>query len=176
MEELSKREVGLKPYPVVIPSIPFSDHLQLEIAKQRGICMGIEFLTPSGFIARTIGKDDENPWAVDQLLWKILPHAQSYAANLGMDCEKTTIRDLFAVSGLLADRFDQYAHFRPKIIRKWNQGLSCLPESIFARSRSIPRTEAWQRELWSTLKEEIGSDTPHPALALESIAGDTDVL
>ena len=174
--EISGLAAKIKPYPVVVPSIPFSDHLQLEIAKKRGICMGIEFLTPSGFLAQTIGKEHGNPWAVDQLHWKILPHAKSYAVKLGMDPEKTGIRDLFAVSGLLADRFDQYAHFRPEIIRQWNQGLPCLPESVSKNDPIISRNEIWQRELWNTLRQEIGSGAPHPALALESIACDRIVL
>lgn len=161
---ISGRAPALRPYPVVIPSIPFSDHLQLAIAEKFGICMGMEFLTPSGFLSRLTGREMASPWSRDQLAWRILPHARDYARQLGIDPDGASARDLFAVSELLADRLDQYGHFRPEIIRKWNAGHRSFPGEN--------ADEIWQMQLWTTLKDEIGAGSPHPAIALQQLGGD----
>ena len=161
--DISGRESALRPYPVVIPSIPFSDHLQLAIAEKFGICMGMEFLTPSGFISRLTGRENDSPWSRDQLAWRILPHAREYARQLGIDPDGASPRDLFAISELLADRLDQYGHFRPKIIQAWNAGRRFLPENA---------DEPWQMKLWTTLNDEIGEGSPHPAISLQQLGRD----
>jgi len=161
--DISGREPALRPDPVVIPSIPFSDHLQLAIAEKFGICMGMEFLTPSGFISRLTSRENASPWSRDQLAWRILPHASEYACQLGIDPAAASPRDLFAVSELLADRLDQYGHFRPEIIQAWNAGRRFLPENA---------DEPWQMQLWTALKDEIGAGSPHPAISLQQLGGD----
>ena len=161
--DFSGKAPALRPYPVVIPSIPFSDHLQLAIAEKFGICMGMEFLTPSGFISRLTGRENASPWSRDQLAWRILPHAREYGRQLGIDPDGASPRDLFAVSELLADRLDQYGHFRPEIIRAWNAGRRFLPDNA---------DEPWQMKLWTTLKDEIGAGSPHPAISLQQLGGD----
>ncbi len=153
-----------RPQPVVVPSIPFSDHLQLAVAKKLGICMGMEFLTPSVFIARVTGRAEDPPWSKERLVWSILPHARDFARHLGLERGKASMRDLFAVSELLADRLDQYGHFRPEMIRAWNAG-----RSFFADGNA---DEAWQRDLWIRLRDELGPDVPHPAVALERFRND----
>lgn len=154
----------LKPHPVVIPSIPFSDHLQLAVSGKRGICMGLEFLTPSGFINRVTGREKNSPWSAEHLVWRILPEAESYTAKIGIDAGKPAVRDLFATSGLLADRLDQYGHFRPEMIRTWHEGANHL-------GQASEKDESWQKDLWSILNSSIKA--PHPAVAWKQLAGDS---
>ena len=167
LRELDLLPKGVKPHPVVIPSIPFSDHLQLAIARKRGICMGLEFLTPSGFINRVTGRKKNSPWSGEHLVWRILPLAKSLASKIGIDSSDPSVRDLFATSGLLADRLDQYGHFRPEMIRAWNEGANHL-------GQAAENDESWQKALWTTLKSSIGE--PHPAVTWKQLSGDSPAM
>jgi len=114
---------GLKPVPVIIPSIQVTDWLQVAIAKRRGICMGLEFLMPQEFIERALSlvdKDRDDSWGRRNLTWRLLPHIRDYVEQLGV--KDPSHRDRFALAGSLADQFDQYDHFRPEITANWSQG------------------------------------------------------
>ena len=41
-----------QPIPVISPSKQFTDWIQVEIARQHGLCMGLEFLAIGGFLER----------------------------------------------------------------------------------------------------------------------------
>lgn len=161
----SARREGPLPVPVVVPSIPFSDYLQLRIAQECGVCMGFDFLTPQAFISRALGQG-ESLWSKRHLCWRILPHVRAYAAELGIP--DPAPRDRFAIAELLAERFDQYGHFRPEIILRWASGQSALKSGAPAREQA---NEAWQRQLWSALSREIPA--PHPAIEIGRLRNDT---
>jgi exodeoxyribonuclease V gamma subunit len=162
--EMDERAASPRPHPMIVPSVAFKDALQLGIAERRGICMGLDLLTSGVFIARVMDKRDDSPWSPEYLAWRILPHARDFAAQLGVDAESASPRELFAVASLLADQLDQYGHFRPDMIRAWDKGHFFLGNDH--------ANEKWQRKLWTKLKEEIGSDVPHPAVALGLLKGD----
>ena len=149
---------------VVVPSLHFSDHLQRRITDRFGICMGLDFLMPQDFVQRAISKTGQSQWSKRNLVWRILPHVAKLAPHLGV--ENPSGRDRFALAGLLADRLDQYGHFRPEIIRNWNAGKSGLK-----RAKSGKENERWQRDLWLKLCKEIG--VPHPAIEIENFKGDS---
>lgn len=158
-----------KQHPVVIPSISFSDYLQLAIAEKCGICMGLEFLTPSHFVSRVMERAKESsPWSAKRLTWKIFPMAHRYVENLGLNPRGAFTRDLFAISQLLADRLDQYGHFRPEMIRAWSKG-----ERFFEK---VNTDESWQKSLWSELRDAMGKENPHPATVMEGLGSDPDFL
>ena len=166
------REPSPRPLPVIVPSIPFSDHLQRRVADFTGICMGFDFIMPQTFIGRIIhahGKRQDSDWSKQRMLWRIFPHVRDHEERLGLN--SPSCRDRLALAGLLADRMDQYAHYRPGMIRAWAQGRSGLPENASAEDRA---NEAWQRELWKTLRD--GTDEPHPALQTEKLLGDKKQL
>ena len=154
------RPVGPFPQPVVIPSLPFGDYFQRRIADRFGVCMGLEFLMPQDFIHRAVGPGRDSPWSKSQLLWRVLPHVSEYAGMLGVS--DLSPRDRFALAGLLADRLDQYGHFRPEMIRRWAEGAD----------ETTSENEAWQRELWRKLRE--GIQVPHPALKLAELRLDAE--
>jgi len=160
--EWAVRGEGPLPVPVIVPSVQFSDFLQLRIARDCGVCMGFDFLTPQGFISRALGKRDDS-WSKQRLCWRILPHVSACSGELGL--EEASPRDRFAMAGLLADRFDQYAHFRPDLIRKW-----MAAGSGHSPSSNESTAERWQRELWLKLSGEIAA--PHPALRMETLRTD----
>lgn len=162
--EWGARRGGPLPVPVVIPSIPFSDYLQLRIARECGVCMGFDFLTPQDFIFRALAQG-ESPWSKRQLCWQILPHVCTYAGELGVSDPMP--RDRYAIAELLAERFDQYGHFRPEIIRRWAAGQSALKQEVSAREKA---NEAWLRRLWEALSDQI--EAPHPALEIARLRED----
>ncbi|MES2570987.1 MAG: exodeoxyribonuclease V subunit gamma [Verrucomicrobiota bacterium] len=158
LAELSPNLSRPRPLPVVIPSVPFKEWLQLYLAKNRGVCMGFNFLMPQAFIERALaagGSGKSELWSKRQLTWRILPHIEEYIGELGVTNPFT--RDRFAMAGLIADRFDQYGHFRPEMIEQWAANAPVSgPEAAMH--------ENWQRRLWTQLQEEI--QVPHPALEL----------
>ncbi|HVE15128.1 MAG TPA: exodeoxyribonuclease V subunit gamma [Chthoniobacterales bacterium] len=157
------------PQPVVIPSIPFSDYLQLRIANRCGVCMGIDFLTSRDFIHRATGPHVEDAWSNRHLAWRVLPHIEDYAAKLGV--ADPSSRDRFALASLLADQFDQYGHFRPEIIQAWVADKCAFKPALPAEDLAA---EEWQRELWRKLRD--ATDRPHPAERFERLKTDPAFL
>lgn len=146
------------PQPVVVPSVTFGDQIQRALADRCGISMGFDFLTSQDFIHTAVGPGRDSAWSKRSLVWRVLPHASTCAAHLGM--RDPSVRDRFALAILLADRLDHYGHFRPEMIRGWQNGTL----------RTGSRDEDWQRQLWAAIRETI--DAPHPALALEMLKAD----
>jgi exodeoxyribonuclease V gamma subunit len=169
---MGARELSVRPQTVIIPSIPFSDHLQRRVADRTGICMGFDFVMPQTFISRIIRPDSkrgESDWSKRRLLWLIYPHVRAYEERVGL--HDPTCRDRLALAGLLADQMDQYAHYRPDMIRAWAKGHSGLPAGATKEDRD---NEKWQRELWEKLR--ASTDQPHPALEVERFRKDKKAL
>lgn len=174
---LQARRTGLaalRPIPVVVPSIQLKDWLQVAIARRNGLCMGLDFMTPQGLVARVLSlgrpaeHPTENPWVKSRLTWRILPHLEDYLAQLGV--RNPAPRDRLALASLLADQFDQYGHFRPGIIANWNRQTTAAGPKWSLEDRE---NEAWQRELWERLAREMeagGQPSLPPALELEEFS------
>ncbi len=159
-------------FPVVVPSLPFADWLQLQIAARRGICMGIDFLMPQDFIRRvpvSLAPAKDSAWTKRRLLWHMFPLVAGVASHLGLNQAST--RDRFALANLLADQFDQYGHFRPQMIRNWAEQKSCLPLKATVADH---KQESWQRDLWDQLQVSISE--VHPAMELIRLQHDTIAL
>lgn len=138
--------------PVIVPSLAFADHLQRRVADRQGVFMGMEILMTQDFIHRAVGPGRGSPWTKRQLAWGILPHAGSFAEQLGVG--NPSPRDRLALAELVADRIDQYGHFRPEMIRRWAREGDAV----------VGANEAWQRDLWRTLQAEIAPR--HPSLEM----------
>lgn len=165
---------GIPPrlFPVVVPSVPFADSLQLHIARRRGICMGLEFLMPQEFLQKVPGPASpgrDSDWSRRRLQWKLLPMVEPVAATLGVS--GPSLRDQFALAGLLADQLDQYGHFRPRLIRQWAAGRNFFPSDAPPEAKA---QEAWQRDLWAELQAVITE--PHPALELPRVQAEASAM
>jgi len=161
---------GIPPrlFPVVVPSVPFGDSLQLQIARRRGICMGLEFLMPQEFLQKVPGPASpgrDSDWSRRRLQWKLIPMVEPVAATLGVS--NPSLRDQFALAGLLADQLDQYGHFRPRMIRQWAADMNFFPSNATPEAKA---QEAWQRDLWAQVQSVIAE--PHPALELPRVQSD----
>jgi exonuclease V gamma subunit len=149
---LRKMPRGLTPYRVVVPSVHLRDWIQIQIAKRLGICMGFQFSTPQDFVLevfRTAGIPRAEHWMKRHMEWAILEGASANASLLPAMPPGCSVRDRFAMARAVADRFDQYAHYRPEMIEAWSSGKSYLPNHA---------EEAWQRGLWAMLHASAKND------------------
>ena len=141
----------LTPVKVVVPSVYFRDWLQIKLARKFGICMGIEFSMPQDFVTEVFaaaGIKKAGEWSKRCLEWSVFEHGQNFP-GVGADA---SVRDRFAMAKLVADRLDQYGHFRPEMLEAWSQGRG------FLQKPEHRPEEAWQRDLWSNLYEKFGND------------------
>ena len=141
----------LTPVKVVVPSVYFRDWLQIKLARKFGICMGFEFSMPQDFVNEVFvaaGIPKTGEWSKRCLEWSVFEHGQNFP---GFGAE-ATVRDRFAMARLIADRLDQYGHFRPEMFEAWSQ------ERAFLQKPDHRAEEAWQRDLWSNLYEKFGND------------------
>jgi exodeoxyribonuclease V gamma subunit len=147
-----KREGNpLAPLKVVVPSVHFRDWLQIKLARELGICMGFEFSTPQIFVNEVFeaaGIKKAVEWSKRRLEWSVFEHGRNFP-GVGADA---SVRDRFAMARLVADRLDQYGHFRPEMLEAWSQGRG------FLQKPEHRAEEAWQRDLWSKLFEKFGND------------------
>lgn len=152
-DAIGKKPGGLQPLRLVVPSVHFRDWLQVRAARRFGICMGLEFSTPQEFVVevfRAAGIERAADWAKRRLEWAILEKASGNPALLPLVPGDASVRDRFAVARAVADRFDQYAHFRPEMLEAWSKGEK------FCNAASD--AEKWQRELWHSLYESMERD------------------
>ena len=142
--------------------------------------MGYDFIMPQAFIERALSNADsqaeplENPWSKRNLVWRLLPHIPGYAGRLGV--KDPSPRDRLALAQLLADQFDQYAHFRPEFIDRWNGDKSAAQGTW---TKADKENEKWQRELWTRIEGDIrggGNSSVHPALRPKALAGNERFL
>jgi exodeoxyribonuclease V gamma subunit len=131
---------------VVVLSTGMGRWLSMELAAAQGVCAGIDFRFPndtldSCFRAVIPGIPETSPFALDTMTWRIaallpsflhLPGFGSIAAYLG---DRSDDRRLLQLSRTLADTFDQYTIFRPRMILEWDHG----------------KGDDWQAVLWRAL-------------------------
>lgn len=161
---LAKRSRTPKPIPMVIPSVTFADYLQIQLAGHLGVCMGLDLLTPLDFVRRLLNGCSGSDWSPIKLCWHLLPLIKRRSLNLGFQPD-ASIRDQFAVACQLADTFDQYAHYRPNLIRQWDSRVLNHTETT---------SECWQRELWQELNGSLGVE--HPAVIAGKCGADGTFL
>ena len=156
--------------PVLMPSLPLVDRTKAELARRHGVAMGVAFLLPGSFIermAQMVGLSPVHPsWRPEGLAWRLIPLLgamveEGHTPRLESACVDGRARQ--ALAGEVADRFDQYLYFRPSMVAAWDRGESWdgLPEQAH-------EDEAWQRDLWRRVSEELG-DHHNPAVRLQEL-------
>jgi exodeoxyribonuclease V gamma subunit len=136
---------------VVVPSVYFRNWLQVQLARKLGICMGLEFYIPQDFIKEVFeiaGIAKAGEWTKRRLEWSVFEHGQGIPGFVS----HSSVRDRFAMSCAVADRLDQYAHFRPEMLSRWMQG------QFFLKNHDDRADEVWQRALWEKLYQKFGND------------------
>lgn len=139
---------------------------------QDGVCAGVRFLTPYSLVSLLLGREQDDPWNPDRLVWPLLetidasldePWAITLARHLGQDREgeeRELRRDRrFSTAMHLARLFGSYAAQRPQLIRDWRAGLDTdgVPGP---RGGALAEDLTWQAELWRRLLPRVPADPP----------------
>ncbi len=165
VESLAQAGPATASRPVLLPSRPLVERVRVALARRTGVAMGARFLLPAAFIdtlGQALGQDPLHvSWTPAGMFWRLYGLLDTHKTHkrLAVACADELAR--VSLARQVADRFDQYLHFRPQLIAAWDQGKpwASLPSS--ARE-----DEAWQRLLWDGLRAQL-KEHPHPAQRLE---------
>ncbi|MCX6938148.1 MAG: exodeoxyribonuclease V subunit gamma [Verrucomicrobia bacterium] len=172
-----------RPVSVLVPSQQLSDWLQARLARDLGLSMGFEFLTPADYFKRHFAAEPAAAafaqanafWSPDHLRWQLLPHIETVAAQLGHNPAQTLApRARFAFAELLARQFDRYTRQRPDWPTRWRKNQSPWRTLTPPLPAAVQADEAWQRRLWHTVAAQADAP-PHPASLLASLASSAPV-
>ncbi|TNM41951.1 exodeoxyribonuclease V subunit gamma [Nocardioides albidus] len=124
-----------------------------------GVCAGVRFLQPASLVGLLLGRDRDDPWHPDALVWPLLatideslgePWCAALATHLGhgLDAEEGELRRSrrWSVARRLAELFASYAVQRPALVREWRAGR----DTDGAGGR-LAADLAWEAELWRRL-------------------------
>lgn len=121
---------------VIVMNKGMQTYLQQEIAKQNGVCSGIDFVQIWGFIwslHKSLNHaDSSNRFSHEHMTWSIFSLIDEISRsdddiyrpmkeylNIDSSIEKT--EKAYQLCGAIADTFDQYQMYRPDWIMDWNQ-------------------------------------------------------
>ncbi len=133
-----------------------------------GVCAGVRFLNPHSLVATLLGKDREDPWDPDRLVWPLLDviddslgeaWCSTLAAHLGhgVDGEEGVLRRSrrYSVARRLAGLFAGYAVQRPALVADWREG-----RDTDGAGNPVAEDLAWQPQLWRRLVTRVAAVPP----------------
>lgn len=139
-----------------------------------GVCAGIRFLRPASLVTLLTGREEDDPWLPDRLVWTVMraideglgqPWSETLSRHLGVGLDPATeavrVGRRFAVSSRLARHFHRYGIARPSLLTDWAAG-----RDLDGARRALPSDLAWQAELWrrvTALIDEPAPDRRHRA-------------
>jgi exodeoxyribonuclease V gamma subunit len=141
-----------------------------------GVCAGVEFRSPHALVAMLLGRERDDPWDPDHLVWPLLqvvdaslgePWCAALAAHLGhgvgADAEARDDRRnrRYAVARRLAGHLASYAAQRPRLLTDWREG-----RDTDGAGGELDADLRWQPELWRRLLEVV--DAPPPDVRHEA--------
>jgi len=133
-----------------------------------GICAGVRFVAPRSLVALLTGRERDDPWAPDRLVWPLLavidahldePWCSVLARHLGHgetdELGRHRAGRRYAVAHRLARLFASYAVQRPTVLTAWSAG-----ESTDGAGGRLDSDLEWQAQLWRLLVECVGDPSP----------------
>ena len=124
-----------------------------------GVCAGVRFLQPASLVGMLLGRDRDDPWHPDRLVWPLLGTideslGEAWCATLathlghGLDGEEGELRRSrrWSVARRLAELFASYAVQRPALVREWREG-----RDTDGAGEPLAPDLAWEAELWRRL-------------------------
>ncbi len=133
-----------------------------------GVCAGVRFLNPHSLVAMLLGKERDDPWDPDRLVWPLLaviddslddPWCATLATHLGhgLEGDAGALRRSrrYSVARRLAGLFASYAVQRPGLVTDWREG-----RDTDGCGSPVDPDLAWQPELWRRLVERVGASPP----------------
>ena len=141
-----------------------------------GVCAGVRFLNPHSLVAMLLGKERDDAWDPDRVVWPLLdvideamgePWCATLAAHLGfgVDDDKGELRRnrRYSVARRLAGLFASYAVQRPQLVIDWREG-----RDTDGAGNPLESDLVWQAELWRRLVERV-DDTPPDVRQAETL-------
>ncbi|QNN55135.1 exodeoxyribonuclease V subunit gamma [Nocardioides mesophilus] len=133
-----------------------------------GVCAGVRFLTPHSLVALLLGKERDDPWDPDRLVWPLLdviddsldePWCATLAAHLGhgVEGEEGALRRSrrYSVARRLAGLFAGYGVQRPVLVGDWR-----ADRDTDGTGHVLDADLAWQPELWRRLVGRVPAPPP----------------
>ena len=133
-----------------------------------GVCAGVRFLNPRTLVSMLLGRERDDLWDPDQLVWPLLatidasldePWCATLAAHLGhrQDGHEGELRRnrRYSVARRLAGLFAAYAVQRPQLVTDWREG-----RDTDGAGRPLDADLAWQPELWRRLLDRVDAAPP----------------
>lgn len=151
-----------RPVNIVTQTAGMNRWLSVKLAEINGQFCHFNFLTPNGlvnYLFEFAGLRSEDIFETENARWIIFklleendfkeryPDVSKYYKDNDVKRLQLATR--------IADRFDQYAVYRPDMITEWNQNK----EFPFAR-RDYIQHERWQRYLWVKMTAQLGTEKP----------------
>ena len=132
------------------------------------VCAGVRFLNPSSLVSMLLGRDRDDPWDPDRLVWPLLsvidahldePWCATLATHLGhgLEGDEALLRRnrRYSVARRLAGLFASYAVQRPSLVTDWREG-----RDRDGAGAPLDADLGWQAELWRRLLPVV--DAPPP--------------
>ncbi|WP_141014691.1 exodeoxyribonuclease V subunit gamma [Nocardioides sambongensis] len=133
-----------------------------------GVCAGVRFLHPASLVGLLLGREADDPWHPDRLVWPLLatidaslgePWCTTLAAHLGhgTDGEEGEMRRSrrWGVARRLAGLYAGYAVQRPQLVADWREG-----RDTDGVGGVLAADLRWQAELWRRLLPTVGGEAP----------------
>ena len=103
---------------------------------------------------------DPDPWRAQQLVWPLLELLPQIAASpegeplrrwlMDRDLSRSLDIGSWRLGRAIADAFDDYALYRPDLLRAWEEGLPGDPGR-----QALPTAQSWQPLLYRALRERL---------------------
>lgn len=174
---------------LIVPSAAARRHIELELAKRRGICANVNFSYLAQWLWAQIGRAMDvpvhSPLAVERLQWRCyrlfgaregkLAEAWQASPRLAAYLAAADEPMRYELARRVATLFDHYLTYRPEWLARWQRGQSVFdanelgPRGIAVGEPAVARgaaaalreDERWQAALWrAVLAELAGSDDP----------------
>ncbi|WP_185994386.1 exodeoxyribonuclease V subunit gamma [Nocardioides campestrisoli] len=147
-----------------------------------GVCAGVRFLAPSSLVGLLLGRERDDPWAPDQLVWPLLEVVDESLGERGFEALTRHLGDpddelrrsrRFSVAHRLASLFSSYATQRPRLLTDWRLG-----RDTDGAGGDLDPDLHWQAELWRRLLVRVGLPAPDErhARTLDRLRADDPTL
>jgi len=169
LEELASIPVNpFEAQHVVVPSTAISRYLQLDIAKNNGICANVKF----GYLGHWLWQlarivdvkvPERSPVDPEIMAWLILRFLEdrkflSYPRLASFIKGADDLMRL-ELAQSVAYIFDHYATYRPDWLMSWREGGKI---SDFQGHQLYEADEEWQMEIWRAITQELNLGNTHP--------------
>ncbi|WP_459969888.1 exodeoxyribonuclease V subunit gamma [Nocardioides pyridinolyticus] len=121
-----------------------------------GVCAGVRFLNPRSLVSLLLGRERDDPWDPERLVWPLLatideclgrPGFETLTAHLDGEMRRNR---RYSVAIRLAHLFASYGVQRPSLLAGWREG----------DDGDLPEDLRWQAELWRRLLPQVGAPPP----------------